>query len=47
MKRAFQVDLEKCLRCGEFPPRAPARDPPYFQSQVIRRQLAEQLVLVA
>jgi hypothetical protein len=31
----------------ELPPRAPPRDPPYFQSQVVRRKLAEQLVLVA
>jgi hypothetical protein len=31
----------------ELPPRAPARDPPYFQSQVVRRKLSEQLVLVA
>jgi len=31
----------------ELRPRAPARDPPYFQSPVIRRKLAEQLVLVA
>jgi hypothetical protein len=31
----------------ELPPRAPARDPPYFRSPVIRRKLAEQLVLVA
>ena len=27
----------------ELPPRAPARDPPYFRSQVVRRKLAEQL----
>ncbi len=31
----------------ELPPRAPARDPPYFRSQVVRRKLTEQLVLVA
>jgi len=31
----------------ELPPRAPARDPPYFRSPVIRRKLVEQLVLVA
>ena len=31
----------------ELPPRAPARDPPYFKSQVVRRKLSEQLVLVA
>ena len=31
----------------ELPPRAPARDPPYFQSHVVRRKLGEQLVLVA
>ena len=31
----------------ELPPRAPARDPPYFRSQVVRRKLAEQQVLVA
>ena len=31
----------------ELPPRAPARDPPTFQSHVVRRKLAEQLVLVA
>ena len=73
MKRVFDVELQKCLRCGapmklravitepanvarylrhldeatELPPRAPARDPPYFRSQVVRRKLAEQLVLVA
>jgi len=73
MKRVFQVELDKCSRCGspmrlraviteptnlarylrhvdeatELPARAPARDPPYFRSQVVRRKLAEQLVLVA
>ena len=31
----------------ELPPRAGARDPPYFKSQVVRRKLSEQLVLVA
>ena len=31
----------------ELPPRTPARDPPYFQSHVVRRKLAQQLVLVA
>jgi hypothetical protein len=73
MTRVFEVDLQKCLRCGApmklravitepanvgrylrhldevtvLPSRAPARDPPYFQSQVVRRKLAQQLVLVA
>jgi len=73
MKRVFQLNLEKCQRCGapmklravitapaqvarylrhldeatELPARAPARDPPYFRSPVVRRKLAEQLVLVA
>ena len=31
----------------ELPARAPARDPPYFRSQLIRHKLAQQLVLVA
>jgi hypothetical protein len=31
----------------ELPPRAPARDPPYFRSQVVRRKLAEQQGQVA
>ena len=31
----------------ELPPRAPARDPPYFKSHVVRRKLAQQLELVA
>ena len=31
----------------ELPPRAPARDPPYFRSHVLRQKLAEQLVFVA
>jgi hypothetical protein len=102
MKRVFEVDLEKCQRCGapmnlrgdhgvserrslpappgrtgaerssslelsvkvdgpargggiaegdgeatELPSRAPARDPPQFRRPVVRRKLAEQLVLVA
>ena len=31
----------------ELPARAPARDPPYFKSRVVRRKLAEQVGLVA
>jgi hypothetical protein len=34
----------------ELPPRAPARDPPYFKSRVVRRKLAQrtgQVELVA
>ena len=32
---------------AQLPARAPARYPPYFRSPVVRRKLAEQLVLVA
>jgi hypothetical protein len=31
----------------ELPPRAPARDPPYFKSGVVRRKLGLKLELVA
>jgi hypothetical protein len=31
----------------ELPHRAPARDPPYFRSSVVRRKLTQQFVLVA
>jgi len=45
------VNVARYLRhldeATELPPRAPARDPPYFRSPVVRRKLAEQLVLVA
>jgi hypothetical protein len=67
LKRAFQIDVERCDKCGghlklrallieshnierllrhlgeplEPPKRAPARDPPYFQSQVLRRKFGE------
>jgi hypothetical protein len=45
------VNVARYLRhldeATELPPRAPARDPPYFRSQVVRRKLAQQLVLVA
>ncbi len=45
------VNVARYLRhvdeATELPPRAPARDPPYFRSQVVRRKLDEQLFLVA
>ena len=67
MKRTFQIDVERCDKCGgrlklrallieahhierllsylgeplEPPKRAPARDPPYFQSKALRRKLQE------
>ena len=45
------VNVRRYLRhldeATELPPRAPARDPPYFHSHVVRRKLSEQLVLVA
>ena len=45
------VNVARYLRhvdeATELPARAPARAPPYFQSQVVHRKLAEQLVLVA
>jgi hypothetical protein len=43
LKRTFQIDVERC-ECGEPlepPRRAPARDPPYFKSKVLRRKLGE------
>ena len=30
-----------------LPPRSPARDPPYFRSEVVRRKLTQQLPLMA
>lgn len=31
----------------DLPPRSPARDPPYFRSEVVRRKLTQQLPLIA
>ncbi len=46
------ANLRRCLRhldeATDLPPRSPARDPPYFQSEVVRRRkLTQQLPLTA